>query len=450
MPPRLGRALAACLAIAAVAGCADPRSPGKVTSVSFAPLALPKGVAQANADLVEDFLDYTFELESGERLDRLLRYEMPVRVHLRSPGLDAYRPDAEDLIARLRREAEIDIALVDDAAAAQIVIETVPRAQIDRVYPEAACFIVPGERSWQDFVRKRPERILRWADQTTLGEAAIFLPADTTPQDVRDCLNEELTQALGPANDLYRVADSIWNDDNLHAVATAYNMLLLRVLYQPELRSGMTRAEVAARLPALFDRLNPQGRDLPRRPRHPESRAWASAIELALSRRVSFAERRGAAEVAVTLARGMKPVDHRLAVSLLALGRLTLRRDPALAAAKFAGAYNLSLRLHGLDDIRTAHAGIHLAAVALSAGQPGLALRLAREHVPGALAGRNAVLLAGLRAIEADALAALGEEAEARKARLDSLRWARYGLGDRDGTLAREQAEIAALLRIDG
>ena len=41
------------------------------------------GVARSNRDLAQDFLDLTFGLESGEKLDHLLRYEAPVRVYLR-------------------------------------------------------------------------------------------------------------------------------------------------------------------------------------------------------------------------------------------------------------------------------------------------------------------------------------------------------------------------------
>ena len=139
-----------------------------------------------------------------------------------------------------------------------------PAAQISRIFPTAACFIVPGETDWRGFLRRRPEDRLRWPDQATLERAAIFLPLDTTPQDVRDCLNEEITQALGPADDLYRLPDTIWNDDNFHGLATPFDMLILRTLYQPELRSGMTRAEVAAALPGILARTNPRGRGLPR------------------------------------------------------------------------------------------------------------------------------------------------------------------------------------------
>lgn len=436
------------IALAMLAGCATvPAQP--ITSVRFAAAKLPRGVDRSNRDLAEDFLDLTFALESGEELDGLLRYEAPIRVHVTSPELEPYRGDLEELLARLRDEAGIDIALTEDAAQAQIAIEAVPASEINRVYPTAACFIVPGERGWKSFLRGRPDARLRWSAQTELKGAAIFLPVDTTPQDVRDCLNEELTQALGPANDLYRLPDSIWNDDNFHGIATSFDMLMLRTLYRPELKSGMSREQVAARLPKLLDRTNPAGRGKPRQARNPESRAWGGAIETALSRSTPTKRRQESAEIATQIAAEMRPVDHRLAVSLLTLGRLDLRRDPAAAARDFSEAYQLSREKFGVNDIRTAQAGVHVAALALGTGQYRAAVRLADLHVPAAQAGQNAILIAGLLSIKAQALFELGETEAAQEARLDSLRWARYGFGDSDGALAREQAQIAALMRLE-
>jgi hypothetical protein len=443
----LGR-LTACLAVAGLAACAGPGAPTTVSSVRFGAVSLPQGVARSNRDLAEDFLELTFELESGEKIDGLLRYEAPIRVHL-DPALDHYRRDLDALLDRLRDEADIDIATTQDAARAQLLIEAVPSAQIARVFPTAACFIVPGERDWRGFMRRRADTRLRWSDQETLVGAAIFLPPDTTPQDVRDCLNEEITQALGPANDLYRLPDSIWNDDNFHGLATPFDMLILRALYQPELESGMPKEEVAARLPGLLDRVNPKGRGLPRVPRQPESRAWAGAIEVALSRDTPRNQRLGAAGVATQIAAEMRPVDHRLGVAQLTLGRLSLRRDPGVAAKNFTEAYGLFRRRFGTDDIRTAQAGVHVAALALGAGEYETAVRLADRHLPGARAGQNAILVAGLLSIKAGALDELGRSADAQEARLDSLQWARYGFGDGDGALAREQAQLAALMRLE-
>jgi hypothetical protein len=440
------RSLLAALCLAALVACAGPPGGAPLSEVRFAPVAQPRGVARSNLDLAQDFLDLVFALESGEKLDRLLRYEAPVRVY--ATGLAPFQPDLQALIARLRDEAGIDIALTGDPKAAQIHIEGVPAAALARVFPSAACFIVPGETTWRGFLRRRGDAHKRWADQPELGTAAIFVPYDAAPQDVRDCLHEELTQALGPANDLYRLPDSIWNDDNLHSIATPFDMLVLRTLYQPELASGMTRDAAAARLPAILARENPAGRGVPRKARHPESRAWASAIEIAQSPRASRDERLAAARLATRIAAEMRPPDHRLAVSLLTLGRLTLRRDPVEAARYFAEAYDVSRRRLGTEDLRTAHAGVHVAAVALASGKDEVTVKLTQRHIPAARRGQNAILLAGLLSLEAEALLSLGRADEARETRIDSLRWARYGFGDDDGALAREQAALAAL-RLD-
>jgi hypothetical protein len=446
--PTLLRPLS-CLLVFALAGCAAPERAAEITSVRFGSGAQPKGVARSNVDLAEDFADLTFGLENGEQLDGLLRYETPVRVHMRSPQLAPYRRDLRDLLARLRDEAGIDIDETGDPEAAQIFIEAVPASDINRFFPSAACFIVPGTTSWRDFLRGGPESRRRWSDQTTLTHAVIFLPLDTTPQDVRDCINEEVTQALGPANDLYRLPDSIWNDDNFHGSATAFDMLILRTLYQPEIHSGMGRDEALAQAARILDRVNPQGRGVPSRRPYPESRAWAGAIEVALSRRESRGARLRGAEAATGMARAMSPTDHRLAVALLTEGRLRLRTDPAAAAADFADAYTLLQMRYGPDDVRTAQAAVHVAALALGTGQYDLAIELADRHAPAAIAGQNAVLIAGLMSIKAEALAETGDLDGALAARVDSLRWARYGFGDVDGALAREQAELAALTRLE-
>lgn len=421
----------------------------EITSLRFGATGLPQGVARSNAELTQDFIDLTFNLESGEELDGLLRYETPVKVYLASASLAPYRRDLTALLDRLRREADIDISETFTPDDANIVIEAVPAAEIARIFPTAACFIVPGEVNWKGFLRRRPDARIRWSRQETLTRSAIFLPVDTTPQDVRDCLNEEITQALGPANDLYRLPDSVWNDDNFHGMATSFDMLILRALYQPELESGMNRSEVAARMPAVLARVNPSGRGRPARARAPEDDNWAAAMEVALSQSAPRGARKAAATDATRMAAEMQPPDHRLTVSLLTLGRLSLRDDPQAAANHFSEAYRQSTRRYGPDDLRTAQAGIHMAALALGIGEDQTALTLSERHEQSAIRAQNAILTAGFQSIRAEALARLDRPEEAQAARLDSLRWARYGFGDTNGALAREQAQLAALMRLE-
>jgi Protein of unknown function (DUF2927) len=69
------------------------------------------------------------------------------------------------------------------------------------------------------------------------------------------CLHEELTQGLGLPNDSPRARPSIFNDDEEFALLTDQDELLLRILYSPELRPGMTSDEARPLVQAIASRL---------------------------------------------------------------------------------------------------------------------------------------------------------------------------------------------------
>lgn len=57
------------------------------------------------------------------------------------------------------------------------------------------------------------------------------------------CIHEELAQAMGLANDSRTARPSIFNDDQEFGLLTEHDELLLRILYDPRLRTGMTLPE---------------------------------------------------------------------------------------------------------------------------------------------------------------------------------------------------------------
>ncbi len=69
------------------------------------------------------------------------------------------------------------------------------------------------------------------------------------------CLHEELTQGLGLPNDSPRARPSIFNDDEEFALLTDHDELLLRMLYAPELRPGMSVAEARPIVESLARRV---------------------------------------------------------------------------------------------------------------------------------------------------------------------------------------------------
>lgn len=82
------------------------------------------------------------------------------------------------------------------------------------------------------------------ADPSTYT-AAIALIRSENPSLMRlSCIHEELAQGLGLANDSPTARPSIFNDDDEFALLTRHDELLLKMLYDPRLKPGMT-AETA-------------------------------------------------------------------------------------------------------------------------------------------------------------------------------------------------------------
>ncbi|MEO0485028.1 MAG: DUF2927 domain-containing protein [Pseudomonadota bacterium] len=403
------------------------------------PVAPP---TRANADIARDFVDLSFRMESGRVLDRMTRFEGPITLRVVGRAPVSLAPDLGRLLQRLRAEAGIKIS-VTQSETANINIVLVPRAQMQRAVPGAACFVVPNTTDWEDFRRARRTVRADWTRLTTREQVAIFVPSNAAPQELRDCLHEELAQALGPLNDLYRLPDSVFNDDNIHTVLTGFDMLVLRAYYSPELRNGMTETQVRARLPQLLARLNPAGEGV-----GPEFRAattldWRTNIAEALGGTRAPKARRDAAEMAIAIARKRGWIDARLGFSHYALGRLTIATEPQRAFNSFVAADSL-FQQSPTTALHSAYVGAQIAAFALLDGDADTIIAITDRHIPTAAQHENAALMASLMMFRAEALELQGRMAQARALRLDSLGWARYGFGSTEAVTARLR-EIALL-----
>ncbi len=395
--------------------------------------------ADGGTSLARDFMDLTFAMESGRGLDVFSRFEGPVTVAMTGAVPPSAPRDLGALIKRLSAEAGIDISS-STTGQATITVEFANRADVRRLAPMAACFVVPGVSSLAEYRRLRGTDAVDWAQVTRRTRAAIFIPADTSPQEIRDCLHEELAQALGPLNDLYRLPNSVFNDDNFHSVLTSFDMTILRATYAPQLASGMTRAEVAARLPALLgSSALPVVTDAGDR----APGAWVQSIETALGRSGGVDTRREAAERALGIARAQGWRDNRLAFSHFAVARLWAGADADRALTEFDSAAAIYAGLPG-GKIQMAHIDMQRAAMALAGGQNTAALRLADRAIPVVRSHENAALLATLMLIKAEALERSGDPAAAAALRLDSQVWARYGFGP-DSVVRDRMRDIATV-----
>lgn len=401
---------------------------------SFA-TAAPQPPQRPNTAIAQDFLDLAFRMESGRPIPRLTRFVEPISVRVIGEIPPTLGPDLNSLLARLRREARIDIFRADRSDA-RITIQGLPRATLARAVPSAACFVVPRVSNWREFQNARRTPQVDWTTLNRRDRVAIFVPSDVAPQEIRDCLHEELAQALGPLNDLYRLPDSVFNDDNIHAVLTGFDMLILRAYYAPELRNGMSRGEVARVLPQVLNRINPQGAGRLAQPQNDTSRDWITAMETALSNASSQSRRRSAAAQAVGLARAFNWTGTRRGFAHYIAGRLQISTAPEQALASFRAA-DQAYRQSSMTRVHSAHVAVQIAAFTLNAGDGAATLAVIDEAVPVAYAHENAALLATLLMFRAEALDMIGRSGEADVVRLDSLGWARYGFGSMNAVRAR-------------
>lgn len=452
----LFRSLAGLLLVGFLAACGgagggssdqvNRRVPG---DIAFPEINTPPGAradvpTRSNRSIANEFLTLAFQLESGRRLPVLTRFEGPVTLRVTGGVLNAVsKRDLDRLLSRLQTEANIPISQVPASSAANITVQLVPRKTLRRTVPLAACFVAPRITSWREFTRGRNGATQDWTTLTTRETMAIFMPADVSPQEIRDCLHEEIAQALGPVNDLYHLTDSIFNDDNFHTVLTGFDMVVLRAFYDPALHSGMTHDQVAALLPGILARINPAGRSGGSSGNRPTGKAWVREIQIALGSPGSRAARLAASNRAVEIARQQQWHDNRLGFALYARGRLALSTNSELALSSFAEA-EMVFRSDPNTRLHAAHVAVQGAAYALSRGLPEDTIRISDANSAVVLKAENASLLATFLMLKAQALDNLNKPSQAHIVRLDSLAWARYGMGS-EAEIRTRLREIAAL-----
>ena len=407
----------------------------------------PERPVRSNRDIARDFMELSFQLESGRQLPVLTRFEAPISVRVTGKPPASLAPDLNRLLHRLRTEAGLRIDQISQGEA-NITIQAVPRSAIRAALPQAACFVVPNISDISEYRAAKRSAKTNWALLGERRKLAVFLPNDAAPQEVRDCLHEEVAQALGPLNDLYRLPDSVFNDDNVHTVLTGFDMMILRAYYAPELRNGMSYNEVAARLPAVLARINPAGEHVSPMAISRTPREWIRAIQTALGPGANPIQRRTAGAEALRIAQAMGWTDHRRAFSHYAMGRLALANDPNGAQEQFILAERYYAQTPG-TNLHRAYVASQLAAYALIHGRGEDALRLIGPYQNVAARHENAALLSTLMLLRAEALELEGRVSEGRTVRLDSLGWARYGFGA-DWAVRAKLREIGSLSPLKG
>lgn len=85
----------------------------------------------------------------------------------------------------------------------------------------------------------------------SFGAALILVKAEHRGLMRLSCVHEEMAQAMGLPNDSFKARPSIFNDDEEFALLTKHDEILMRMLYDPRLKPGMSADDARPLLPAI-------------------------------------------------------------------------------------------------------------------------------------------------------------------------------------------------------
>lgn len=435
------------LLLAACGGRTAPLTPGVIPAIPAMGAELPAGRTDyANDDLAELFTRLTLDMEWGASRPHLVRFEAPVRVSLEGPGATPYAPFMAGLLDMIAATG-VDIAPAGPGGAANMHVRFVDGRSMARALPSQACVVATGNTRWAQFAADP----VRYGGQSLveaerIDDATIFIPQTAAPYQIRRCLMEEIIQALGPANDMFGVPDTIFNDDGAHGWPTRLDLLMLRVLYDPEMRTGLSRGEVRARARALLGRLNPGG-EAPGAPRIgrralADPYRWVVLNQEAHRAGGSVTARARAAREALERIARREPGSIRHCYSLGELADIYSRDRREEALGHYLQAERICARAVGEGDIRVARLRLQRAGVLLWLERHGEALALI-EPLPRVFAAHgDEAALARAYAILGTAWLETGETTRAAEALALARAWGGYAFGTDDESVRALDALI--------
>jgi hypothetical protein len=227
--------------------------PAKAENPDISSRRASERTAFTDDEIKDGFFKIAFsaELQIGAPVERVRRYDEPVRIFVVSKGLPDRRSEITAIVADIRaRVNHLDVAVTNDRQAANFVVRLVAERDLRRTIRSL-------------YGSNRAARIQQSLDpqclsgigkdkQYRIRRAEVLLPVDAGEFTFYDCAYEELLQALGTINDDRSVPWTMFNDDVQMGFFDVYDQYLLNILYDPRVRPGMTKEEVDGLLPEVL------------------------------------------------------------------------------------------------------------------------------------------------------------------------------------------------------
>jgi hypothetical protein len=209
--------------------------------------------AFTDQEITDGFFKIAFsaELQLDAPVERVRKFDEPVRIFVVSKGLPDRRSEIAAIVADIRAHVNhLDVAVTNDRLAANFVIRLVAERDLKRTI-RSLCGNDRARRIQQSLDPQCLSGIGK-DERFRIRRAEVILPIDAGEFTFYDCAYEEMLQALGAINDDRSVPWTMFNDDVQMGFFDVYDQYLLNILYDPRVRPGMTKEEVNGLLPEVL------------------------------------------------------------------------------------------------------------------------------------------------------------------------------------------------------
>jgi hypothetical protein len=205
-----------------------------------------------DSEIVEGFMKIAFgaEYHLAGRVDRIRKYEVPVRVFADGSRADR-KAQLANIVADIAAKVQhLDIAITENNEGANVLVKLVR----DRDLYRTIATFYGGERAKEIKSSLDPQCLsgFRKNEKFEIERSDVILTVDNGDFTFFDCAYEELLQSLGPINDTPSVPWTMFNDNVSMGYFDVYDQYLLNLLYDPRIKAGMTVAEVRTVLPDVL------------------------------------------------------------------------------------------------------------------------------------------------------------------------------------------------------
>ena len=245
------RILAAALAAIAFGTVASP-PPASAEIAAIASRQRVEKKTFTDSEIIEGFMKTAFgaEYHLAGRVDRIRKYEAPVRVFADGSRADRKLQLAKVVADIAQRVQHLDIAMAETSDSANVMVKLVR----DRDLFRTISTFYGSERAREIKTSLDPQCLsgFRKNDRFEIEHSDVILTVDNGDFTFLDCAYEELLQSLGPINDTATVPWTMFNDNVSMGYFDVYDQYIMNVLYDPRIKAGMTVAEVKAVLPDVL------------------------------------------------------------------------------------------------------------------------------------------------------------------------------------------------------